>query len=507
MSIKARLAVIISVLVAAAFVLTGIVTVRATRDGMIDRVDETLFAIQAKSGPKSQGGKNDGKSSGGAQGTSGSKDGQPGGSSGDGGQPDDGVYQRSTATLTIDRNGRTVASSPSGYIDDSDPLPDLSDYDVGELNANAGEVFTTGAVEGDLEYRALAQRAGQGTIEIVAMPLDEVEATIRNLTLIIGVVGVVALVTMTGLVWWVIRRSLAPIDSMISTAGLIASGDLSQRVEAADEHTEVGALSRALNAMLGRIEASFAAKEASERRLRQFVADASHELRTPLTSIRGYAELYRSGAVATPEELERVMGRIESEGTRMGHLVEDLLLLARLDQGRPLAMEPVDLVDLVAGTVMDTQAGWPDQPIRYSHVQEAFVTGDADRLKQVIENLLANARIHTPPGTPVTVEVSGDESTVQLSVADEGPGISEEDAGKIFDRFYRVDTSRARSSGGVGLGLSIAASIIEAHGGEIRLNTAPGEGATFTVILDRLEFDTPKLPTAETTQPVSTPAD
>lgn len=479
MSIKARLVIVISILVTLAFVLTGIITVRQTRAGMIERVDDTLFAIQTKSGPKEPGGRNGGK--------------PPGGASLTGNQPDpqgspsgaDGIYKRSTASFTISPDGSTTDTSPSGYVDDPDPLPDLSGYGFDELEGMTGEVFTAGAVDGDLEYRVLIQPGGQGNLTAVAAPLGDVNATIRNLTLVIGVLGAVVLITITGLVWLVIRRALAPIDSMISTAGLIASGDLSQRVDVEDERSEVGSLGRALNAMLGRIEASFAAKEASEHRLRQFVADASHELRTPLTSIRGYAELYRSGAISKPEDVKRVMGRIESEGTRMGHLVEDLLLLARLDQGRPLAKQPVDMVDLVSGAVMDAEVSDTNQPISYEHDPEAFVIGDADRLKQVVENLLANARIHTPAGTPAQVQVRADDDIVMLTVSDEGPGIAPEDASRIFDRFYRADTSRARSSGGVGLGLSIAASIVEAHGGQIRLDTAPGAGATFIVALAR----------------------
>lgn len=500
MSIKARLVIIISILVTAAFVITGIITVRETRAGMVDRVDETLFAIQSKSGPKDSGGRSNGKPSGSSsQGSATGQNNQPGGfdSPDASSDPDDDVYRRSTATLSIGPDGTIVGSSPSGYIDDPDPLPDLSGYDVDELQARSGDVFTVGAVDSDLEYRVLVQPGGQGTLNVVAVPLDDVEATIRNLTLVIGVLGVVVLVTMTGLVWFVIQRSLAPIDSMIATAGLIASGDLSQRVDVNDERTEVGVLGGALNAMLSRIESSFAAKEASERRLRQFVADASHELRTPLTSIRGYAELYRSGAVSTPEETARVMGRIESEGTRMGHLVEDLLLLARLDQGRPLREDAVDLVELVAGAVMDAEAGFPDQPISYQHDDEALVTGDADRLKQVAENLLANARIHTPPGTPVHVEVRASADTVNLIVTDEGPGIAAADAERIFDRFYRADSSRARSSGGVGLGLSIAASIVEAHGGDIRLDAGRDNGAAFIVSLARRQQQAVR-PTAST---------
>ncbi len=502
MSIKARLVIMISVLVTVAFVLTGVVAVRATRAGMIDRVDETLFAIQSKSGPKIPEARGGIKPPGG-QGPFDSPAGPP-----ENQNPDDGVYKRSTVSLTLNGDGDIIDATPSGYVDDSDPLPDLSGYEIGELRDRVGDVFTTGAIEGGLEYRVLVQPNESGGVSVVAAPLAEVEATIRNLTLVIAILGAVVLLTMTGLVWLVIRRSLAPIDSMISTARLIASGDLSQRVDVDDERTEVGSLGRALNTMLARIETSFAVKEASEQRLRQFVADASHELRTPLTSIRGYAELYRSGAVSTPEETRRVMQRIESEGTRMGRLVEDLLLLARLDQGRPLRREPVDLAELVEDAVMDARAGSPNQPISYEHDQDAFVSGDLDRLKQVVENLLANARIHTPPGTPVHVEVRALPDIVRLTVGDEGQGIAPEDAERIFDRFYRADSSRARASGGVGLGLSIVSSIVAAHGGEMRLDTSPGEGAAFTVSLTRVRSVEPPVGSeVAALQPVSTPAD
>jgi two-component system, OmpR family, sensor kinase len=205
-----------------------------------------------------------------------------------------------------------------------------------------------------------------------------------------------------------------------------------------------------------------------------------------LTSIRGYAELFRSGAAADPDGLERVMARIESEGARMGQLVEDLLLLARLDQGRPLEREPVDLVSLLDDAVMDARVIDPLRPITYEHPSEAPVLGDAARLRQVIENLLTNARIHTEPGTPIHITVDSGPDTMTLSVADDGPGIAPDDAARVFDRFYRVDSSRARANGGTGLGLSIVASIVEAHGGTVSLATEVGRGTTFTITLDRL---------------------
>jgi two-component system, OmpR family, sensor kinase len=314
---------------------------------------------------------------------------------------------------------------------------------------------------------------------------------VQHVTMIIVATNVVVFVSLLLIVWLTIRRGLRPIDNMIDTAALIAAGDLSRRAESADPATEVGQLATALNAMLNRIEASFAAKEASEHRLRQFVADASHELRTPLTSIRGYAELYRTGAVSNGDALDRAMERIESEGIRMGKLVEDLLLLARLDQGRPLESKAVDVARVVSDAVMDARAIEPERPISYQSSGAALVLGDADRLRQVIGNLLTNARAHTGPSTPVHVGVQTRPTGVELTVTDEGPGIDPDQAAHIFDRFYRVDASRSRDRGGSGLGLSIVKSIVEAHGGAVALETEPGKGTMFRVTLPRMTEEIP----------------
>jgi two-component system OmpR family sensor kinase len=273
-----------------------------------------------------------------------------------------------------------------------------------------------------------------------------------------------------------------------------------------DERTEVGRLTTALNGMLSRIEQSFRAQQASEEqarasegRMRRFVADASHELRTPLTSIRGFAELYRQGAVSNPEDTRRLMERIESEGARMGLLVEDLLQLARLDQQRPLTITPVDLAEVAGDAVHDARALQPDRPLSL-HLDEALsevpvVLGDEARLRQVVGNLVTNALVHTPPTAAVTVRLSDeppagdggadDGGVVVLQVADEGPGMAPEDAARVFERFYRVDASRSRAEGGTGLGLAIVSALVAAHGGTIHLDTAAGRGATFTVRLPR----------------------
>jgi two-component system OmpR family sensor kinase len=254
-------------------------------------------------------------------------------------------------------------------------------------------------------------------------------------------------------------------------------------VEPADDRTEVGQLGLSLNSMLGQIEAAFSAQQESESRLRRFVADASHELRTPLTSIRGYAELFRRGAADRPEDLAKAMRRIEQEAARMGVLVDDLLLLTRLDQGRPLEREPVDLARVAADAVDDARAVDPDREITLDTPERPTVTGDDVRLRQVMGNLLTNARQHTPPGTPVHVRVATEDGSAIVEVADEGPGLTPDQAVRVFERFYRADESRTRERGGTGLGLAIVAAITEAHGGKAAVETAPGAGARFRVEL------------------------
>jgi len=250
--------------------------------------------------------------------------------------------------------------------------------------------------------------------------------------------------------------------------------------------SEVGQLGTALNITLDRIEEALAAKTMSEARTRRFAADASHELRTPLTSIRGYSELYRQGA-RSPEEVARAMARIEHEAVRMGHLVEDLLLLARLDQGRPLEEEPVDLGAIVLDAVAAAGAVEPDRPIGVEVDRPSTeVRGDPNRLRQVLDNLLANVREHTPPGTPASVRVVATDAGIAVVVADEGPGMSSDDKSHAFDRFWQSEADASTAGRGIGLGLSIVAEIVAAHRGQILLDTAPGQGATFTITLPRL---------------------
>lgn len=322
----------------------------------------------------------------------------------------------------------------------------------------------------------------------VGVPLTEMNATLTRLLWLELAIGALALAAAAAIGWRLVRVAMKPLEHIEATAGAIAEGDLTQRVADEDRSTEVGRLGHSLNVMLGRIEESFAEREASEKRLRQFVADASHELQTPLTSVRGYAELFRRGAVDRPEDLANAMRRIEAESERMGVLVDDLLLLARLDQGRPLIRERVDLGAAARELVGDAQIVSQDHPIDVTVDGDVTVTGDGVRLRQIISNLLSNARTHTPAGTPVHVAVRRMGADVMLEVTDTGPGLSDAHLEKVFERFFRADPSRARTSGGTGLGLSIVAAIARAHGGEAGVESSVGSGATFFV---RLPVDGP----------------
>ncbi|TMR02723.1 HAMP domain-containing protein [Actinomadura soli] len=306
----------------------------------------------------------------------------------------------------------------------------------------------------------------------------------------LGTQVVVTLVVLVGvglLVWHAVRRATRPLEEIAATAARIGDGDLGRRLAVHGPKTEVGRLAGALNGMLAQIEASFREREASRDRLRRFVADASHELRTPVATVRGYAELFRRGAADRPEDLAKAMRRIESEAERMGRLVDEMLLLARLDEGRPLEREPVDLAALAADAVADATVVEPGRPLTLETDGPVVVTGDAGRLRQVLDNLLANVRRHTPPGTAATVRVSERDGDAVLEVADEGPGIPAGDRARVFERFYRADPSRSRDvtaqPGGSGLGLSIVAAVAAAHGGRAAAADAPGGGAAFTIAL------------------------
>ena len=286
--------------------------------------------------------------------------------------------------------------------------------------------------------------------------------------------------------WWLIKRDLRPLETMAVTADAIAAGDLSRRVQPAEPRTEVGRLGLSLNTMLSRIEEAFAERAATEEKLRRFLADASHELRTPLTSIRGYSEVFER-AKDDPEDLELAMRRIEEESKRMGVMVEELLVLARLGEGREPEKLPVDLARVVDDAVNDARAAAPARDIALERAETADVLGDDHQLRQVVANLLEQRRAaHARPGADPRDWWRRGDGYATLAVADDGPGLEPDVAAKVFEPFYRADESRARETGGAGLGLAIVAAIVEAHGGTVRLDTAPGAGATFTVTLPLL---------------------
>ena len=353
--------------------------------------------------------------------------------------------------------------------------------------------FTVPSVDGNHTWRALVS-AQDDVLVVVALPLDGLDATMTRLVLYEIGGGVAVLVLLAGVGYVVVRRSLRPLAEVELAAEQIAAGDLSLRVPEGDPRTEVGSLSLSFNTMVAQIETAFTARSsseaqarASEERMRRFVADASHELRTPLTSIRGFAELYRQGALPAGADVDRAMSRVESEARRMGALVDDLLLLARLDQQRPLERATVDLAAVAGNVVHDLQAAAPDRLITLDLEDPAcLVEGDAERLAQVLSNLVTNSLTHTPVGAWVTVRVTAREDRAVVEVADNGPGIAEADRARIFERFYRADSSRTRASGGSGLGLSIVAGLVRAHGGTVEATETPGGGATFRVHLPLL---------------------
>jgi two-component system, OmpR family, sensor kinase len=376
----------------------------------------------------------------------------------------------------------TQAAGFSEALPSPPDLPETTALPAEAQGPGAGRFFTVDAEDGDGRYRVRAVRARDGTVAILARSLDDVDATLRRLLVIMLLVSAAVLGALAVLGLWVVRLGLRPLDAIGATAAQIAAGDLSRRVERAESRTEVGRLGLALNAMLERIESAFRAQEASERKLRRFVADASHELRTPLAGVRSYAELFERGADRRPDDLARAMAGITRESERMSLLVDDLFLLARLDEGRPLAREPVALERVVEEAVETARAVEPGRP--YSlETEPAEVVGDRDRLRQVVDNLLSNVRAHTPPGAPVAVRVARRNGAAVVEVADSGPGIDPDEADRVFERFYRTDETRARATGGVGLGLSIVAAVAKAHGGSASAESEPGSGATFRIAL------------------------
>jgi two-component system OmpR family sensor kinase len=423
--------------------------------------------------------------------------------------PGTGPVRRQLPSQFVVQFSNAEGDSDNGPVgarpDETEPLPKLPALNLNQVRALNGKSFDVDAQSGGATWRVLAvpTQDGQGSV-MVAQSLKEMDHTLQRLIGIQVAAGVILLVLLAGVGTYVVRRSLRGLEDVEHTAVAIAGGDLSRRVPQRDPRTEVGRLSLALNQMLGQIETAFAQRTASEfaarrsedaarrseeaarqseDRMRRFVADASHELRTPLTSIRGFAELSRQRGDTTDSD---TMRRIEDEAKRMGLLVDDLLLLARLDQQRPLRMESVDLLPIAADALHNAQAIQPDRNLSLTILpgsEAPVVLGDEARLRQVLGNLVSNALNYTPVNAPITVSVGTRGNEAVMEVSDTGPGLSDEQKARVFERFYRADTARNRTTGGSGLGLSIVAALVAAHNGRVTTSDTQPHGATFTIYL------------------------
>ena len=391
--------------------------------------------------------------------------------------------QRIPTTLSVTLIGKNgvIKGALGGDLATSQITDYLKNFTNEKAVATNNEPFTINANGPDFRAIALILPTTGDTL-VVAQSLDAVDKTVHQLTALFLIIGLIVLILIAVGSRYVIRIGMRPLENVERTAEQIAAGDLSARLPDAKPSTEVGRLVSSLNTMLSRIEESFAARTESEGRLRRFVADASHELRTPLTAIRGFAELHRQGAVSGEEQTKELVARIERESMRMSALVEDLLVLARMDQGPKMEIKPVNLSELVTDAVESARAAGPGHPITLDAGSEIYALGDSNRIHQVVANLLANARVHTPVGTSIKVSIAQSEKEVQVVVADNGPGLSEENREKIFERFYRVDPSRQRTGAeGSGLGLSIVDAVMRSHGGHVSVDSKLGEGSTFTL--------------------------
>ncbi len=480
--LRVQLTVFMVVLLGLGLLATSLLATAALRGYLIDRVDQELAGA---SRPFTQVRLPGGDIFGGqARPTS-----QPAGVSGSTSSPDSTsvpsppnrfyvaiVRDDVTAELT------TISTPTSGT---SPALPE-----VGELSGHAGQPFEVASTNGDATWRVLVTPLADGAgLAVIALPLADVEGTVSRLVFLqLIIVGLTALVVTGIVVYLVVRRSLRPLDEVVAAAHEIADGDLTRRVPDMRTSREVEELATSFNTMITRIEGAFAAQRASETqarqsedRMRRFVADASHELRTPLTSIRGYAELIEEGAATDPAQ---ALDRIQAEADRMGSLVDDLLQQARMDEQRPLDRAPVSVAEVVRAGVEATRVANPGREVLLSAPDDGpWILGDEQRLRQVVDNLLSNAVRYSPDDEPIDVRVAtaaaGGGRTAEVRVTDRGPGLAAGEAEHVFERLYRTDDARSRVSGGSGLGLSIVRSIVAAHGGDVFVESAPGEGATF----------------------------
>lgn len=452
MTLRAKLVISFSLLLLGVIVAVGFVATESVRTILIGQIDHTITGfIDRGPGPR------------------------PGGPGP--GDQDQEPALKPVAEVIVAPDGSVVDARPSGFTDDPDPLPDVS-----QVFGTKGFVFLP-SVDGTMTYRAHVTTWVNGLTVVRAGPLRDVEAATSSLIRMLLLAGLGVLIAGGVVTWVFVDRSMQPVGDMVDTAEAIAAGDLTRRVPVTDTETELGRLGTSLNEMLTHLEDALTSEREGQDRLRQFVADASHELRTPVAAISGYAELKAKGGLENDADADRAWSRIGSESARMKALIEDLLVLARLGQTQPLELAQVDLTSLVGDAVADHRTIDPSRPIRSHLAGPIIVSGDELRLYQVISNLVANARVHTPPGTEVIISVAKDADEVVLTVADTGPGIPEDAIKHVFDRFYRTDPSRTRQSGGSGLGLSIVKAIIQAHGGTVTAHNRSGGGTQIVIRL------------------------
>lgn len=475
MSLRLRLLIGIVVLAAAGLLTLDFVSYRALENHLSERVDDQARSAAMAMGPELR-----------------QKAGAvdlpvfPGRvSPGPGGGPPNELPPGTFAQLRSP-SGKVLATDVFSLTGATKVRPDLSgDIPVSQFG-EAQQIVTVGSKNGgDTEFRVAAVANRDGLVTIAAVPTSDMQETLDRLLLTELVVTAAVLIALAGLAWWMIGIGLRPLERMSETAGEIAAGDLTRRVEDDDPRTEVGRLGVSLNSMLARIEESVRQREASEATMRRFLADASHELRTPLASIRGYAELYRMGAIAPGPEADRAMSRIEKESTRMGELVEGLLTLARLGEVPQPVREPVDLAEVAGECRDDAQVIAPDREFTLEASDDVMVLGDEAQIRQLITNLLRNAIGHTPEGTPVEIVVASGARSVLIEVRDHGPGIDEKNAEQLFERFWREGESRSRKTGGAGIGLAVVAAVAAVHDGSATAANAPDGGAVFRVELAR----------------------
>lgn len=407
------------------------------------------------------------------------------------------ITDHNTYYQIVNEQGQIVNQSEPGVA-----APSYQIYTMKEataLNAKPFEVSEPGdatrwrvMVVAPVEIKGISSAVlGRGYV-LIAITYENFNDSLNRVAMVILLVGLIVVLIGTSVAYLTVSRSFRPLVRVEKTAAAIAAGDLSLRVQIKNPATEVGKLSESLNTMLAHIEVAFDARTESERRMRRFIADASHELRTPLVTIRGFSELYRHGALSSKEDVGTAMGRIESEAKRMGTLVEDLLMLARIDEQRDRESKPIDLLILGNDAAVDARASAPDRKVTVVGLDDhpavhAPTMGDEAKIRQVVANLMTNALRYSPAASPIEVAVGVTEiDEVKysiLEIRDHGPGIDETEKQQIFERFYRAESSRNRDTGGSGLGLAIVSAIISHHQGKVLVSETSGGGATLTVRL------------------------